>query len=99
MTELQTIKKQEGLYKKERDEAALEERKAKELVKTQQKRISELKAKTQVLENDKAKVERDNGELRLAFRKAENQNIILEKDLRETKVELEMFEEMLRSEN
>ena len=99
MTELQTIKKQEGLYKKERDEAALEERKAKELVKTQQKRISELKAKTQVLENDKAKVERDNGELRLAFRKAENQNIILEKDLRETKVELEMFEEMLRSED
>jgi len=95
-TELQTIKKQEGLYKKERDEAALEERKAKELLKTQQKRISELKAKSQVLENDKAKVERDNGELRLAFRKAENQNIILEKDLRETKVELEMFEEMLR---
>lgn len=52
--------------------------------------------KNKGLESDKRKVELDNKKLREAYNKQEQFKHQLERDLRETKTELEMFEDMLK---
>lgn len=96
VNELQGIKHEQSKERQEKEELAADIRKLKaenDAVRAAKHKYQE---RIKVVENDKGKIEADNAKLRISFRKQENKSVALERELRETKVELEMFEEMLK---
>jgi len=96
VNELQNIKYEQSKERKEKETLVSENKH----LKVEMDGLRQSKAKYQEriksAENDKGKVEADYAKLRIRCRKQEERAIALERELRETKVELEMFEEMLR---
>jgi len=94
--ELQEIKFESSKDKVAKEELETEIKRQKITIDTMKQSIGKHQDRVRMLENDKGKIEADNAKLRISFRKQENKSIALERELRETKVELEMFEEMLK---
>merc|ERR1719420_1333318 len=95
--ELQGIKHEHSKERAERDELAAENRRLK--AENDSVRAAKLKVqeKLKIVENDKRKVDDDNARMRVAFRKVEDKKLELERELKETNNELEMFETMLKN--
>jgi len=96
INELQSIEKEQSKDREEKDALKEEIRR----LKTENDSLRQSKIryheKNKGLEGDKRKVELDNKKLREAYNKQEQFKHQLERDLRETKTELEMFEDMLK---
>jgi len=95
VNELQNIKYEQSKERKEKEELLMENRRLRGEIDCLSQSKAKYQERVRVLENDKSKVDSDNARLRVAFRRQEDRANLLERDLRETKVELEMFEEML----
>merc|ERR1712032_846764 len=97
VNELQGIKHEQSKDRQDKEDLQAEIRKLK--AENESTRSSKLKyqEKIKIVENDKRKVDQDNAKLRVAFRKQQDRTVELERDIRETMIELEMFEEMSKN--
>ena len=95
--ELTALKANEHRAIREKEELSKESSRLKSKL-TEFKEINERqKGKIENLENEKAKIAFENSNLKRGFQKMQHKADSLERELKETRVELEMFEEMLSS--